>query len=112
MKKIIIAIVAALTVTSCGVGSYSVTSGKADQAEISFVAAAKLPISVIIDGSQYNVETVKEKAYKTKRNIKKTAANTIDLAPGKHEVKVISAGREVYNKTLMISVAEHRIVEL
>ena len=38
MKKILIALIGALMLSSCGVGSYSVSSGKADEGMISFVS--------------------------------------------------------------------------
>lgn len=112
MKKIIIALFSAILLTSCGVGSYSVSSGKSDDAAISFTSTSKQPIIVVVDGTEYNVETVKTSAYKTDRNIKKTALNTIKVAPGQHDVKVIASGKEVYSKKVFISATEHRIVEL
>lgn len=112
MKRIIIALFSAILFSSCGVGSYSVSSGKSDDASISFTAVAKQAIVVVVDGTEYNVETVKTNSYKTDRNIKKTAMNTIKIQPGQHEVKVFLAGDEVYSKKLFISATEHRIVEL
>ena len=112
MKKIIISLISAIVLSSCGVGSYSVSSGKADTAEISFTASDKEPIVVVVDGTEYNVKTVKTKEYKSGRNIKKNAINTIKIEPGQHNVKVLVSGNEVYNKKLYISATEHRIVEL
>lgn len=112
MKKIILAIFGALLLTGCGVGTYSLSSGKPDDAAISFTSTTKQPIVVVIDGTEYNVETVKTKGYRTDRDIKKTALNTIKVQPGQHDVKVLVAGDEVYNKKLLISTAEHRVVAL
>lgn len=112
MKKIFIALFSVLILSSCGVGSYSVSSGKSDDAAISFTASNKQSIMVVIDGTEYNVETVKTKAYKTDRNIKVTALNTINVQSGQHEVVVFVSGNEVYRKKLFISATEHRIVEL
>ncbi len=112
MKKILLVLISAILLTSCGVGLYTVSSGKSDDAAISFVSSMKKPVVVTIDGTEYNVETVKTKAYKTDRNIKKTAQNTIKVQPGQHDVKVFVFGNEVYNKKLFISATEHRIVEL
>lgn len=112
MKKIILAISGALLLTGCGVGSYSLSSGKPDDAAISFTAATRQPVVVVIDGTEYNVETVKTKGYRTDRDVKKTALNTIKIQPGQHDVKVLVDGNEVYNKKLLISTAEHRVVDL
>lgn len=112
MKKIIIALLGAILLSGCGVGSYSVSSGRPDDALLSFKATSRQPIVVVIDGVGHNVETVKTKAYKANRNIKKTALNSIKVQPGQHDVKVIASGKEVYSKKLFISATEHRIVEL
>jgi len=112
MKRIIIILIAALALTSCGVGSYSVSSGKADEGMISFVSESKTPITVTIDDSAYNVYTVKAKAWRKDRNIKKTAQNTIFLAPGQHNVVVSINGKEVCNKKVFISTEEHKVIEL
>lgn len=112
MKKIIVALIAALLLSSCGVGSYSVSSGKADEGMLSFVSAAKLPISVTVDNDSYDVHTVKAKAWRKDRKIKKTAKNTIFLAPGRHDVVVEIHGNEVYHKTIFVSTQEHKIIEL
>lgn len=112
MKKIIIALFSAILLAGCGVGSYSVSSGRSDEAAISFTSSSRHAIIVVVDGTEYNVETVKTSAYKADRNIKKTASNTIKVQPGQHELKVISSGKEIYNKKVFISTSEHRIVEL
>lgn len=112
MKKIIIALIGALMLTSCGVGSYSVSSGKADEGMISFVSDAKTPITVMIDNNSYDVYTVKTKAWRKDRNIKKTAQNTIFLTPGQHNVVVTMNGKEVCNKKVFISTQEHKVIEL
>lgn len=112
MKKIIIAACAALLLTGCGVGSYSISSGKADEAAISFVDTSKHNIEVTIDDNTYNVQTVKEKAWKTDRKIKPTAQNTLRIAPGQHKVTVKADGKEVYTKNIFVSASEHKVVEL
>ncbi len=112
MKKIILMAVCSLLLCSCGVGSYSVSSGKADEGMLSFVSAAKTPITVNVDNNSHNVYTVKEKSWRKDRNIKKTAQNTIYIAPGQHDVVVMSGGNEIYHKRLFISTQEHKIVEL
>lgn len=112
MKKMIIAILGALMLTGCGVGSYSVSSGKADEGMISFVSEAKTPVTVTIDNNSFDVYTVKTKAWRKDRNIKKTAQNTIFLTPGQHNVVVSMNGKEVCNKKVFISAQEHKIIEL
>ena len=116
MKKtlfsIMIALASTLLLNSCGVGNYSVTSGKPDEAGISFTSAKAMDITVIIEESSYEISTVKEKAYKTDRKIKQTANNTIRIKPGTYNVKVLAGGTEVFAKKLFISASEHRIIEL
>jgi len=114
MKKIVIALLAAFLFTSCGVGTYSVSSGKADECYISFTSNTKkpVPLTVYIDGKEYYVSTVKEIAWRTDRKIKDTAKNTLTLAPGTHDVKVEAGGVEVYSKKLFISTSEHKVVQL
>lgn len=112
MRKIIITICGALLITGCGVGSYSVSSGKADEAAISFVDASKHAIEVTIDDNTYNLKTVKEKAWKADRKIKQTARNTIRIDPGQHKVTVKTEGKEVYTKNIFVSASEHKVVEL
>ncbi|HBG53791.1 MAG TPA: hypothetical protein DDW70_06240 [Rikenellaceae bacterium] len=116
MKKTLFSIIIALTSTlllnSCGVGTYSVTSGKSDEAGISFTSAKAMDITVIIDESSYDICTVKDKAYKADRKIKQTANNTIQIKPGTYNIKVVVEGTEVFAKKLFISASEHRIIEL
>ena len=97
---------------SCGVGSYTVTTGLADKSEISFVADKKLDIIVAIDGQQYNVQTVKLKDYRKDRSIKRTVENTIGVTPGTHEVKVTLNGKEVYTHKVFVSTGESKVIEL
>lgn len=112
MKKIIIALVGALLLASCGVGSYSVSSGKADESMLSFVGNDKTAITVIVDNDSYDVYTVKAKAWQKDRNIKKTAQNTIFIAPGQHNVVVKMNGVEVFQKKIFVSAQEHKVIEL
>jgi hypothetical protein len=55
---------------------------------------------------------VKQKAYKSGRNIKQTALNTIKIGPGQHEVKVAINGADVFSKKIFLSTGEHKIIEL
>ena len=112
MKKSMI--IAALTIllTGCGVGNYSVQSGVEDAAFISFTDDAKQDITVTVDDQTYILKTVKQKAYKSGRNIKQTALNTIKTSTGQHEVKVVVNGTEVFSKKIFVSAGEHKIIEL
>ena len=97
---------------SCGVGSYTVTTGLADEASISFVTDKVQNIIVAIDGQQYNVQTVKLKDYRKDRSIKRTVENTIGVTPGTHEVKVTLNGKEVYTHKVFVSTGESKVIEL
>lgn len=115
MKNLITVITAVILsglLTSCGVGSYTISSGKANVAGICFIAAKKYDISIEIDGKQYHIATVKNKKYHKNRNIKKTALNTIKVSPGKHSVKVWYNGDEVYSKLVFVSSSETKVIEL
>ena len=113
MKKFLTACAAALMLAGCGVGNMTVTSGRPDEAYISFTSAQKAPLTVVIDGTTYQVEAVKEKAYRRDRNIKKTALNTIKLTPGAHGVKVMDeAGAVIYEHKVNLGAQEHRVVDV
>lgn len=98
--------------TSCGVGTYSVQSGVEDAAFISFTDEEKQEIVVSVDNNTYNIETVKQKAYKSGRDIKQTALNTIRLTPGQHTISVTLAGEQVYSHKVFLSAGETKIIEL
>ena len=55
---------------------------------------------------------MKQKAYKSGRDIRQTALNTIKIGTGQHEVKVVINGTEVFSKKLFLSAGEHKIIEL
>lgn len=112
MKKILIALIGALMLSSCGVGSFSVSSGKADEGMIFFVSDSTTLITVTVDNESHDVYTVKTKAWRKDRNIKKTAQNTIFLTPGQHNIVVTMNGKEVCNKKVFISTQEHKVIEL
>ena len=112
MKKFIIALFSALLFSGCGVGSYSVSSGRADEGMISFVSSTATTIRVIVDNNTYDINTVKTKAWRKERNIKNTAKNTIIIPPGQHHVTVYISGDKVYSKKVFISTQEHKIIEL
>lgn len=112
MKRLIFAAALSVFLTGCGVGSYSIQSGVEDCAYISFTDDVKQDITVNVDGTDYLVKTVKEKAYKSGRNIKQTSLNTIKLTPGQHNVSVQAGGNEVYSHKLFLSTGETKIIAL
>lgn len=115
MKKLIIIAslgFVLLCLNSCG-GVYSISSGKADVAEISFVDDNSYRISVVLDDDAYQVNTVKEKVYRRDKKIKKTAENTILVKPGKHKVVVKDVnGVKIYEYNIFISANEHKVIRL
>ena len=112
MKKILLITLLTIFMASCGVGSYTVTTGLADEASISFVTDKVQNIIVAIDGQQYNVQTVKLKDYRKDRSIKRTVEITIGVTPGTHEVKVTLNGKEVYTHKVFVSTGESKVIEL
>lgn len=114
MKRIIIILFAVITLslTSCGVGNYSVVSGNADKASVCFTSTEKFDITVNIDGTTYDVKTIKDKKYKSGRNIKKTAQQEITLSPGRHKVIITKDGVEIYNQEIFVSNTEVKVIEL
>ncbi len=114
MKKIILALVGALLMlSSCGVGNYSLSSGKPDDAYVSFVSAKSIEVSVSVDANNvYSVKTVKDKAWTTDRKIKETAKNTIILTPGQHSIVVTKDGQQIYSKKIFVSAQDHKVIEL
>ena len=112
MKKLIFIAAFTMLFVGCGVGTYSVHSGMEDASFISFTDDVKQDITVTVDNQMYVLKTVKQKAYKSGRNIKQTALNTIKTTPGQHEVKVVLDGKEVYARKLFLSTGEHKILEL
>ncbi|MCQ2167911.1 MAG: hypothetical protein MJY69_04490 [Bacteroidales bacterium] len=112
MKRLLIILLTAALCASCGVGAYSVASAKSDEAAVSFVSTQKTPVSVVVDGKTYEVETVMQKAFKKNPDIKATAANTIKLPCGQHDIEVYSGGTRIYGKKIILNAAEHRVIEL
>lgn len=114
MKKIIalFSIIATLGLGACSVGSHSVSSGMADEGYVWFVSEVEKVITVDIDGTTYQTQTVKEKEWQKRRDIKATTRGMITVTPGKHTVKVVVDGQEVYSKTLFVSATETKMVKL
>ena len=112
MKKLMIIAAFTMLLTGCGVGNYSVQSGIENASFISFTDDVKQDITVTVDDQTYVLKTVKQKAYKSGRNIKETALNTIKIGPGQHEVKVTLDGADIFDKKIFVSTGEHKIIEL
>lgn len=114
MRKILLIFVAlaAMSLSSCGLGVYSVVSGNADEAALCFTANEKYDIVVNVDDVVYEMETIKYKTYKAKRNIKKTANNQITLTPGRHKVVVTKDDSEIYNNEIFVSATDIKVIEL
>lgn len=112
MKKIFVIALMTLFLSSCGLGTYSYSSGLENKCGLSFVADDETPLTVTVDDQNYNINAVKLKKYKTNRKIKQTTENTITLEPGQHDVKVVMNGNEVFSKKIFVSGNETKIIEL
>lgn len=116
MKKALklLGITAALAalLSGCGVGSYSVASGKEDSAAITFTDDVERTVVVTVDGTSHTVETVKVKAYKPGMRVKQTALNTVKIGTGTHKVVVTDGNEEIFNKTLFIAAGECKVINL
>ncbi len=112
MKKLIWIVAGVLLMASCGVGSYSVSGGVEDESYVCFVAPESYDIVVTIDGTTYNTQTIANKAFKRRRNIKQTATTHIVLPVGKHDVKVQCDGQEVFKKLILVSTGETKVIQL
>ena len=112
MKKLIWIVFGVLLMTGCGVGSYSVSGGVEDESYVCFVAPESYDIVVTIDGTTYNTQTIANKAFKRRRNIKQTATTHIVLPVGKHDVKVQRDGQEVFKKLILVSTGETKVIQL
>ena len=112
MRKILLIALVSLFMVSCGVGSYSITTGIPDESSISFVTDKKQEIIVTVDNQQYNVETVKLKDYRKDRSLKRTVENTIEITPGQHDVKVTLDGNVIYTQKIFVSAGENKVVKL
>lgn len=112
MGRLLLIVAFSMFLAGCGVGVYSIQSGYSDVAYVVFTDEVKGEIVVNVDGETYNVNTVKHKAYKSGRDIKRTAENSIKLTPGQHNVSVLLNGTEVYDNKVFISAGETKVIEL
>ncbi|MBQ9397371.1 MAG: hypothetical protein IJU08_02620 [Bacteroidales bacterium] len=112
MKKLLLFLSAALLLASCGVGSHTVVSGRADEAGIVFFSDRTQTIDVTIDRDTYRVNTVKDSDFKSKRNIKRTAENMIVIKPGQHDVKVRLRGETILTQKIFVSAGDTKVINL
>ncbi|MGI5847361.1 MAG: hypothetical protein ACOX5T_04980 [Candidatus Cryptobacteroides sp.] len=115
MKKVILILSAVIFMTllsGCGVGSYSVASGREDVAKLSFTATEKYAVEVVVDEQAFLVETVRQKAYKPGMRIKQTALNSLKLTPGSHHVVVKRGDSVLFEKNLFLSTGESKVIPL
>lgn len=112
MKKILFISILTLLLSGCGVGLYSVQSGLEDASYVLFANERVEKIVVEVDGTTYQVETVKEKAYKSNRDYKQTDENTLKLLPGEHHISVLLNGETVYDHKVFLSPNETKIIVL
>lgn len=114
MKKLFLAFALLLCAAgfySCG-GTQSVTSGVEDRAGVCVSADSEYPIVVTIDGQAYETRTLKDIAYKSRRDIKKTTKFALPTIPGRHQVEISRNGETIYSKEVMISTGETKIIRL
>ena len=113
MKKYILFLITAFSLASCGVGVYSVSSGKTDEGNISFTDSIERDIVVIVDNTPSEpLKAVKQKDYQKSRNIKKTSNNTLVIKTGSHTIQVYENGKIILEKKIFISAGEHKIIAL
>ena len=114
MKKLIIILLTVVSVgfSSCGVGNYSVTSGKEDEARIFVQASEEYPISLQIDDKVFDTKTVKKIDFKSKKDLGAMVNYGINTTPGTHKVVIKKDGVEVYNYTVFISTGEYKLIKL
>lgn len=112
MKKFLLILFSTVFFASCGVGTYSHSSGVDDKAGIVVVATSQQTVEVYVDGAMHQVQTVKESDFKSNRNIKKRSQNTITVAPGQHTVEIVVKGQKVYSKKMYVSNSETKVVNL
>ena len=115
MRRFILTLVCAVSaiiLSSCGVGNYTVSSGVDDRASVCFVDNHSYGIQVTIDGLSYDTKTVKDKEYKSRRNLKKIVKYAIPVDTGTHSIEVVNDGNTVYSKKIIVSTGETKIIRL
>lgn len=112
MKRLWLLLLFPLLFTGCGLGVYSVSSGKSDCAKITFVDKTSYAISVKIDGVAYENRAIKVKPYQVGLKNKKIVKHAIEVSAGRHHIEVVSQEGTIYSHYIFISSNEHKIIEL
>lgn len=108
MRKFLFIVIAILTLSSCGPKMYSTRQAGKDNVSYVIVLTAGQKyenVVVEVDGQAHSVA----KIYKEKDARK---APQIVIAPGKHNVKVISNGQTLTNETIFIGLQETKKIIL
>lgn len=108
MRKILLAPIIALLLTSCGAHMYNTTSsGQADQSYIVILSDNKAydDITIEIDGDQQNID----KVFKVKAARR---ANPIVVSTGRHSVKVFNGTDIIYESDIFLSVQQTKKIIL
>lgn len=112
MKKALVVSLFTLLLCSCGVGTYSISGGKESVGFVCVSGEKRQDVTVVVDDRTYEVQSVKTKAHKSGRDIKKTARNSIRVPSGTHSVKVFLEGRMILDKTVIVASGETKLLEL
>ena len=115
MKKllpIILVAVVAMMATSCLTLLAAALATAEEDGVIVFVDSSRHSIEVNVDGSHYDVETVRERDLNRKQNLKHAADNMIYVSPGYHDVHVRYFGKTIYNESVRVRPDETKIIYL
>lgn len=106
IKGLISLFCACLVMTSCKVGTVAYSGGKEDLAYLEFVSQKKMPaVDVDVDGTTFSAVVTKQKRTRIKGTV-------YAIAPGKRHVTVSKGGEVVYDRTIMLSTQETKIIEI
>lgn len=109
MKQLLFAIITVLTFSGCGKHMYStMSSGKENQ---SFIIVLRQDqtypsgVTVIVDNNEYPVDKVFKMKFQRK-------ARPVVITPGKHSIKVLFDGKELYKDEIFIGLQETKKIVL
>lgn len=115
MKKVLpvlLVAVVALMATSCLTLLAAALATEEEDGVLVFVDSSRHSIEVRVDGTRYNVETVRERNLDRRRNLKHAADNMIYVSPGYHDVYVRYHGRTVFDESVRVRADETKIIYL